>query len=151
MKRSNKSDQNPKIFSPPNLSQTCESTESSGREQSRCSTEKGNNVKTKNVAVGEGEYGDLKGMGLLQPRGLRQGARGKRRGGLCCLGGGTTGNDRIIRKSIWQEINTVWARSPRGSKPDIVENYNKPCWKGYENLSYHAALESTDKYSHLKC
>lgn len=57
-------------------------------------------IKTKNGAVGEGEYGDLKGMGLSQPRGLRQGARGKRRGGLRCLGGGTTGNDRIIRKRI---------------------------------------------------
>ncbi|CAG09067.1 unnamed protein product [Tetraodon nigroviridis] len=39
-------------------------------------------------------------MGLLLPRGLKQGTRGKRRGGLCCLGGRTTGNDRIIRKSI---------------------------------------------------
>lgn len=105
--------------------------------------------KTKNEAEGEGEHGDWRGMGLSLPWGLEQGARSKRCGGLCCLGGRTTGNDRIIRKSVWQEINTVWARSPRGNKPDIVENYNKPCWKGYENLSYHAALESTCKYSHL--
>lgn len=100
-------------------------------------------IKTKNRAVGAAEYVDLKGMGLSRPRGLRQGARGKRHGGLRCLGGGTTGNDRIIRKSIWQEINTVWARLPKGSKPDIVENYNKPSWKGYENLSYRGALETT--------
>lgn len=57
-------------------------------------------IKTKNRAVGEAEYVDLKGMGLSRPRGLRQGARGKRCGGLRCLGGGTTGNDKIIRKSI---------------------------------------------------
>lgn len=95
-------------------------------------------IKTKSGAVGEGEYGDLKGMGLSQPRGLRRGARGKRRGGLRCLGGGTTGNDRIIKKSIWQEINTVWARSPRGSKPDIVENYNKRA--GRVTQTCHSAL-----------
>lgn len=66
-----------------------------------------------------------RGKRLSLPPGVRQGARGKRDGGLCCLGGGTTGNDRIIRTSIWQEINTAWAESPRGSRPDIVENYNK--------------------------
>lgn len=57
-------------------------------------------IKPKNGAEGEGEYGDLKGMGFSLPRGLRRGARGKRRGGLCGLGGRTTGNDSIIRKSI---------------------------------------------------
>lgn len=57
-------------------------------------------IKTKNGAEGEEEYGDLKGMGFSLPRGLRQGARGKRCGGLCGLGGRTTGNDRIIKKSI---------------------------------------------------
>lgn len=49
-------------------------------------------IKTKNGAEGEGEYDDLTGMGLSLPRGLRQGARGKRCGGLCCLGGRTKGN-----------------------------------------------------------
>lgn len=66
-----------------------------------------------------------RGKTLLLPQGVRQGARGKRDGGLCCLGGWTTGNDKIIRTSIWQEINTAWAESPRGNWPDIVENYNK--------------------------
>lgn len=68
-----------------------------------------------------------RGKRLSLPPGVRQGARGKRDGGLLCLGGGTTGNDRIIRTRIWQEINTVWAGSPRGSQPDIVENYNTLC------------------------
>lgn len=65
--------------------------------------------------------------GCHRLQGWGRGARGKRDGGLGCLGGGTTGNDRIIRTSIWQEINTVWAGSPRGRQPDIVENYNKLC------------------------
>lgn len=71
IKRFNKRGKIPTVSPHPNLSQTCESTESSGCEKVGVASRREISIKTKNRAVGEAEYVDLKGMGLSRPRGLR--------------------------------------------------------------------------------